>query len=369
MGVPYLLPVRPIVEYGSKLDENMVPIAEVPSQDIGPWLQTLTHLISSRAHWEELSRQGGEAALAYAGSLTVEPFERLLAAALDAPSKRASAPPLAAHALSGDKQKLLALRLKNKRAPAKPGDWFPSLDAPSSSALRLICFPFAGGGASFFRGWRAVLGPGIQVVPASLPGRETRSAEAPLDSFDALVAALAGALRPHLDGRPFAFFGHSMGALLAFEVARRLHSERLPMPMALLVSGARAPRFRIGHVPPPEPSDAQLLDQLRQVNGPGGAAADRPESLSPALRADTRAYRGYIYQSCDPLPIPIRAFGGREDPQVTLEHLEGWKSHTAESFSLRLFPGGHFFLRGHALAFLEALSEELASTQPAPSRT
>jgi len=162
-----------------------------------------------------------------------------------------------------------------------------------------------------------------------------------------------------------------MGALLAFEVARRLHSERLPMPMALLVSGARAPSFRIGHVPPPEPSDAQLLDRLRQLNGPGSPAAstDLLHPLLPALRADTRAYRNYVYQPGDPMPIPIRAFGGRKDPQVTAEHLDAWRCHTAESFSLRLFPGGHFFLRDHALAFLEALSEELASTQPAPSRS
>src|SRR5579863_10285259 len=225
MGVPHLLPVRPIVKYGAKLDENMVPSAEVPNQDIGPWLRTLTRLVSSREHWEELAARGREAALAYAASLDVEPFERLLAAALEAPAKRESAPRIEAHALSGDKRKLLALRLKSKHAAAKQGDWFPSLEAASSAGLRLFCFPFAGGGASFFRGWRAVLGPGIQVAAAALPGREARSAEAPIDSFDALVDALAAALRPHLSGRPFAFFGHSMGAPLAFELARRLHSE------------------------------------------------------------------------------------------------------------------------------------------------
>ncbi len=330
---------------------------------------TLTRLISSREHWEELAARGREAALAYAASLNVEPFERLLAAALEAPAKRDSAPRIAPRELSGDKRKLLALRLKSRRAAAKPGDWFPSLEAPSSAGLRLFCFPFAGGGASFFRGWRAVLGPGIQVAPAAFPGREARSAEAPIDSFDDLVDALAAALRPHLGGRPFAFFGHSMGAPLAFELARRLHSERLPLPVALLVSGARAPRFRLGHVPPLEPSDAQLLDQLRQLRGPESAAAGLSEPLSAALRADTRAYRGYIYHPGAPLPIPIRAFGGRQDPQVTVQHLEAWKSHTRESFSMRLFPGGHFFLRDQALAFLEALAEELASTQATPSRT
>ncbi len=365
MGVPYLLPVRPIVKYNSTLDENMVPAAEIPNQDIGPWLRALTRVISDRAHWEDLSRRGGAAALAYAASLTVEPFERLLAATLDSPPKRDSAPPVSPPALTGDKRKLLALRLKGKRASAKPDDWFPSLEAPSSAGLRLFCFPFAGGGASFFRGWGGVLGPGFQGAPAALPGRETRSAETPFDSFDALLEALIAAIRPHLDSRPFAFFGHSMGAPLAFELARRLYAERLPMPMALLVSGARAPRFRLGHVPPPEPSDAQLLDQLRHVKGPDAPA----EPLTAALRADTRAYRGYVYHSGSPLPIPICAFGGREDPQVTVEHLEAWKFHTGESFSMRLFPGGHFFLRDQALAFLGAVSEELASAQAALSRT
>ena len=163
-----------------------------------------------------------------------------------------------------------------------------------------------------------------------------------------------------------------MGALLAFELALRFHAERLPMPVALLVSGARAPRFRIGHVPPPEPSDAQLFDQLRQVNGSGIATSANPELLHPllpALRADTRAYRNYVYRPGDPLPVPIRVFGGRQDPQVSLEHLEAWRSHTADSFSVRLFPGGHFFLRDRGLAFLEALSEDLASAAAAPSRT
>ncbi len=366
MGVPYLLPVRPITRYYARLDENMVPVAEVPDQDIAPWRDTLTHLLGDRAHWLDLSARGRGAALRYASQLHAEPLEAVFDQALAVPPRRAAAPP----PLTSDKRQLLALKLKSRQSASQPGEWFAAPAAHAPGRPRLFCFPFAGGGAAFFRGWNAALGPSIELVPALLPGREGRFREAPVDSFDELVERLHAALPPHGEA-PFALFGHSMGAVLAFEIARRLRSAGAAAPIALFVSGARAPKFRLGHTPPPEPTDEQLLEQLRQVNPAAGSPLDTPEArtlLLPALRADTRAYRNYVYRPGAPLDVPVFAYGGEDDPQVGPHHLEAWSEHTRAAFSMRLFPGGHFFLRSHALDFLRALAADLALQSSAATR-
>ncbi len=371
MGVPYLLPVRPIVKYQGKLDENMVPVAEIPDQDIEPWRAVLARLVSDRGHWEELSARGREAAGKYLDNISAAPFEALLQDVLSREPKRATAVPAPASppSLSEDRRRLLELRLKSRKAEAGPGEWFVMRPAAAGARrrFRLFCFPFAGGGAAFFRGWQAVLGSDWEVIPALLPGRESRLRETPEESFDELVRHLSAALSGKLDP-PFAFFGHSMGAVLAFEIARRLRDNGSPLPAALLVSGARAPQFRLGHIPGPEPTDGQLLDQLRQVNGGAGGMLDPSEALGPllpALRADTKAYRRYVYQPGLPLPVPIHAYGGKEDPQVNPDHLKAWAAQTSSSFSLRLFPGGHFYLRQQALPFLQALARDLSAEHAA----
>lgn len=368
MGVPYLLPVRPIVKYHSRLDENMVPVGEVPEQDIGPWRAALTRVVTDRAHWEELSSQGREAGLRYLESLSAAPLENILRETLTRPPKRAAAPVAAARtALSPDRRRLLEMKLKSRRSSGKAGEWFlvkPHADG-TGRRFRLFCFPFAGGGASFFRGWQAALGSEFEVIPALLPGRESRLNEPPEESFDALVENLTAALRGKLDG-PFAFFGHSMGAVLAFEVARSLRESGGPLPGALFVSGARAPQFRLDHRPGPDPDDEALIEQLKLIHAGAGGLSEAAEALRPllpALRADARAYRHYVYQPGKPLPCSIHAYGGTEDPQVTQDHLRAWQAQTSGPFSLRLFAGGHFFLRHQPMAFLQALLEDLATEQ------
>jgi surfactin synthase thioesterase subunit/glycosyltransferase involved in cell wall biosynthesis len=353
MGTPYLLPVRPISRYDTRLDEQMVPVADVPAQDIGPWREALAALVTSRAHYEEIAAVSRRAALAYASALSVEPFERVLAATLEKP--KAAAPAAAAReSLSPDKRKLLGLLLRKKAGTAS---WFPG--AEGGGRVRLFCFPHAGGGAAAFAGWDA--GTDIRICPVRLPGREARLAEPPFERMDALVDAVGEAMRGLLD-RPFAFFGHSMGAAVAFELARNLRRAGGPQPCALVVSAARAPQFRRGWTPPPDPGDEQFLAELRRLEGIPAEALASPDLLRvilPSLRADAALYRRYVYNEEDPLTMPVRAYGGASDPNVRRVHLEAWAEQTAASFALRLFEGGHFYLQSGRAALLAALRRDL----------
>src|ERR1035437_3567512 len=331
MGVPYLLPVRPIVKYEMRLDEQMVPVAEVPAQDIAPWRESLARLLADRPHYQEISRQSRRAALQYAKELHAGHFEKLLlggkkhAVGGQAPPAR---PTL--ETLSPEKRQLLALRLRKQSLPAA---WFPN--AGTASAPRLFCFPHAGGGAGqplALSGWTA--------VPVRLPGRESRLAEA-----------------------PFAFFGHSGGAVVAFELARELRRRSRPLPKMLISSGARAPQFRRHHVPPPAPSREAFVEELRRLEGIPAEVLDDPalmRAILPALAADAALYRNYVYAEAPPRPIPVRAYGGADDPNVRREHLDGWAEQTTASFAVRVFPGGHFYLTAVRAPFLQALETDLA---------
>lgn len=368
LGLDYVLPVRPIQRYWRQLDDRRVPVAQTPPQDIGPWQDALAGLLTDRGRYEALSAQSRARALAYAEGLSVEPFEQFLAGIVRRPARRA-APPVKTGAVAGlerlseEKRRLLALRLRKKGAEAAPAaEWFPPASSSGSASFRLFCFPAAGGGAAAFRGWADRLPPGILVCPARLPGRESRLAEPPLRHMEPLVTALGEAIADYLD-LPFALFGHSMGAVIAFELARLLRDRGKPAPAALLVSGARAPRFRLGHVPPPEPAPEEFLRELERLEGLPPELRVNQELLRvvlPALQADAALYRGYVYREAPPLACPIRAYGGTEDPNVTPAQLEVWRQETVGDFRMRLFPGGHFFLDTARDEFLAALSADLA---------
>ena len=346
MGVPYLLPVHPIVKYDTRVDEQMVPVAEVPPQDLGPWREALARLLQDRGHYEEIAAASRAAALAYVGNLSAAPLERLLQ---DAPLVKRPEAKKSFEALSPEKRRLLALRLRN-RAPSSA--WFPG--AEKCEGGRLFWFPHAGGGAAAIGGLR-------HLCPVRLPGRELRRAEAPFERMAPLVEALAHAIEPFL-GDPFAFFGHSMGTAVAFELARLLRRRGLPLPKLMIASSARAPQYRRHHVPPAPPTDEEFLAQLRRLEGiPAEVLADPAlmRAILPALRADTALYRNYVYSEEPPLACPIRAYGGDTDPNVTREHLEAWAEQTSVSFAVRMFPGGHFYLNAGRGALERALSEDL----------
>ena len=353
LGIPYLIPVNPITRYKSAVDENMAPVAEVPPQDIGPWRATLTRLLTDREHYEQLSRASRIAALAYVRGLSVRPFEEFLEKVVASP-KRSTPEPSTAAKLSPDKQKLLALRLRQRA-------WLPYFEAQPSK-LRLFCFPYAGGGALAYRSWIDRLSAVASVSPLRLPGRETRIQEPPIQSMSALVEAIEAVIAPYLD-QPFAFHGHSMGAAVAFELTRALQRHGRPLPSALYVSGARAPQFRLNWTPPPESDENQFLEQLRSLNGIPAEVLENADAMKlamPALRADTTLYRNYVYVSADPLPVPIFAYSGRSDPNVTGAHADAWREQTTEPFALREFEGGHFFIQSSANVFLQVLRDDLA---------
>ncbi len=239
--------------------------------------------------------------------------------------------------------------------------WLPyGPDTASADRLRLFCFPFGGGGGSFYLPWRKDL-PGIEICPVQPPGREGRSDEPMPASFEALADGAAQAIAPLATGR-HAFFGHSMGALLAFDVARRLAPDRLPA--LLIVSGKAAPSL-----PADQPlsglSDEALLSvAATRWNDPAAKELDRDlaDFFLPTLRADLRVLEGRMAQAPAPrLACPIVAMGGASDAAVAIEKLVPWRRQTSGSFRLRLFAGGHFYLRENRASVLSALRHELSS--------
>jgi surfactin synthase thioesterase subunit/glycosyltransferase involved in cell wall biosynthesis len=359
LGVPYLLPVNPIREYEHTVDEKMVPVAKVPPQDLAPWIQTLQRLTTDGGHWQEISHQSREAALQYLRTLSVEPFEAILRDTAAKPKKSASA---TSH-LTDEKRRLLALRLRQRAArPSQTASrWFPVVEPLKSGELRLFCFPNAGGGTLIYRSWRDRLSGVASLVPACLPGREHRVHEPPIENMAELVAALQHELGPYLD-MPFGFFGHSMGAAIAFELTRALRRAGAPLPRVLIASAARAPQFRANWTPPPEPTDDGFVEQLRRLEGVRREVLDDPEAmriLMPVLKADTRLFRRYSYTHEPPLDVPIRAYAGRTDPNVALEHVEAWREQTTADFSFRQYDGGHFYVQSHREMFLSALTEDI----------
>jgi medium-chain acyl-[acyl-carrier-protein] hydrolase len=236
------------------------------------------------------------------------------------------------------------------------GNWKPNRRA----SVRLFCFPYAGGADSVFRSWQQILTDTIEVCPVQLPGRGSRITEPPCTDIKQLVQDAGQALAPYLD-KPFAFFGHSLGALIAFELARYLKREYSESPVHLFASGRCSPQTTNG------PLDLKLFDSklpemLRRYNGTPEEVLDDPELMElilPVLRADLALCKSYIYTPQLPFSFPITAFGGLDDHGVPRRYIESWREHTTGPFVLRMFPGSHFFLNTSRLPLLEAISKEL----------
>lgn len=239
--------------------------------------------------------------------------------------------------------------------------WVRSPKPNPRAVLRLFCFPYAGGSDVTFRTWPMELPAGVEVCGIQLPGHGSRVSEPLIDRVEPLVDALAPMLVPYLD-RPFAFFGHSMGAIIGFEVARRLRRDGAREPEYLFVSGRPAPQLpdverRTFDLPEPE-----FLDELRRLNGTPKEVLEHPELLQltlPIIRADFALCQNYRYEPEAPLDCPILAFGGVGDDEVSHEQLRAWSEQTSASFSQRMFPGDHFFLISARAALLKILSGAL----------
>ncbi|WP_420130678.1 thioesterase II family protein [Longimicrobium sp.] len=227
--------------------------------------------------------------------------------------------------------------------------------------LRLFCIAHAGGGASAFRGWADALPPEVEVCLVQLPGRENRIMETPFERVGPLVEALADAVQPYLT-LPFALFGHSNGALISFELARTLRARGRPGPVHLFASGRRAPDVAADSPPIHHLPDAEFLADLQELGGLPAELLAHQELLAllvPTLRADVAIHETYEFAEQPPLACPITAYGGLTDPRVPRGQSEAWARHTAGSFVLRMFPGGHFFLIDDRAVFLRTLASDL----------
>ena len=212
-----------------------------------------------------------------------------------------------------------------------------------------------------FREWSDHLPADIEVCPVQLPGRGTRSMETPFSEIAPLVEALAQALVPLLD-KPFALFGHSLGSLVGFELARWLRTRHRTPPVRLFVSAAPAPQVPNRHLPIHKLSERDFLAELRRLNGTPEELIDHKELMDivlPSLRADFAMYENYRYSSEPALNCPISTYGGLSDTKVQFNDLESWRDQTSVSFSIRMFPGDHFFFKTVGPLLMRVVSKEL----------
>lgn len=252
--------------------------------------------------------------------------------------------------------------------PSPPaGAWVSCARPDPAAPWRLWCLSYAGGGAAGWHPWAARMAGVAEVAALRTPGRESRLREAPRTHWAPIVEELSAAMAPHL-GRRHVLIGHSLGAVLAFELARRARSAGLPAPAALIVSGARAP-----HVSRREPDlrglpDAELIVEMdRRYQGIPPAVRAEPELLAlvlPAMRADLAVFETYACAPAEPLALPVLALGGEADPHVGREDLEAWREHTRGPFAAELFPGGHFFIQS-GLAAVSARVTRFLQSLPA----
>ncbi|MEU9115318.1 alpha/beta fold hydrolase [Streptomyces sp. NPDC048483] len=239
--------------------------------------------------------------------------------------------------------------------------WLPPHRSLPDAGVQLFCLPAAGMGASAYRGWQGALGTGVEAIAVQLPGREMRFDEQPLATAEEIVERLTGPLLERAD-RPFALFGHSMGALLSFEIAHEAVRRGRP-PVQLIVSGLEAAHdrtpVRVNAHELPEP---ELLEYVLKLGGIPPEGHEYPELVSlflPTLRADLAVGETYRYRERTPLPVPITALAGRDDPTVDHRRFAAWSQLTCKGVRTHLLPGEHFYLDAERQAVLDIIRSVL----------
>ncbi|MDI5968716.1 thioesterase II family protein [Streptomyces sp. SL13] len=237
--------------------------------------------------------------------------------------------------------------------------WIRRFHPAPAAGERLVCFPHAGGSASFFLPVSTALSPGVEVLAVQYPGRQDRRAEPGIPSVPDLADRIAQALTGW-DDKPLTFFGHSMGAAVAFEVARRMEAEGRG-PVRLFASGRNAPsRPRDENVHLRD--DAGLIAELRKLNGTDSSLLEDEELLAmilPATRSDYTAIETYRCAEETQVACPVTVLVGDDDPKTTLDDARAWKLHTTGPFDMRIFNGGHFYLSRRSAEVLAVLSEHV----------
>ena len=228
--------------------------------------------------------------------------------------------------------------------------------------MRLYCFCYAGGNALTFLNWQSHIAPGIEICAVQLPGRGARFNETPFRDMGALVAALVQVLAVQ-PAMPFAFFGHSLGGLLAFEVARSMRNAGHRLPLRMFVSGCSAPRYRSPPKRVHHLDDAAFLDVLSQYNGtPPDILAHRElmALLLPTIRADFALVDNYAYRVDELLAIPMTVLAGKSDHIDSAQQVDGWREETRAQARIAWFDGDHFFIHSDQRAVLDCIAADLA---------
>ncbi len=343
-----------------------------------PWLQEQIATVlrldpAATAPDRSLSELGLDSILA------VELSERLTAAGLALPLARL---------VSGARIDALARELAGQLSPgteaepaaqaqAAPSRGWVVIPRPApDAAFRLICAPYAGGGPAVYRPWLDALPPWIELVILQPPGRDGRLDEPPFTRMEDLADATADALAPLLD-RPYALFGHCLGALILYETAARLRDRGLPLPVHFFASGARSPQYYnpeqfaldvvqyspLPDVPGHQLPESEFLDFLRDLDfGTSDAlfqSAEARRLFLPAVRADLEVNNRYCAGPVTPLPLPVTAVGGRVDPYVSAHHVEGWRAVTSQGFHSRYVAGNHYFIATQRDALIGLVAQTL----------
>lgn len=230
---------------------------------------------------------------------------------------------------------------------------------------RLFCFPYAGGNAFSFARWQDGLSPAIEVCAIQAPGRGARIAEPPIDSLPVLLRALAPEVA-RFDDLPFSFFGHSVGALVAFELTRYLRLHGMRVPERLIVSGCQAPQFRSQSRDLHTLDNDAFLEVLRRYAGTPPEVLESRELMAlllPTIRADFSLAENYRYRYSPLLPLPISVFAGTTDENKAPGQVDGWQKETARACEVSWFEGGHFFLNEQRDAVMQRINETLLGVE------
>jgi medium-chain acyl-[acyl-carrier-protein] hydrolase len=230
-----------------------------------------------------------------------------------------------------------------------------------SNSLNLICFPPAGCGASIFNGWSKYLSSGIAISAVQLPGRETRFKEVAFSNMDLLIPELLTGIVPYIEDIPFAVFGHSGGALIAFEFVRQLYQNNFPVPRYLIVSSRRAPHIPLDKILHLQP-DSALIKELRLIGGTSDLILDDPELMSlflPVVRADFTINETYQVNDKSSVNCPILAIGGDNDPLTNQDFLDQWQQYTTGEFESIMLSGGHMSFRENPQPLLDVIMSKL----------
>lgn len=258
-----------------------------------------------------------------------------------------------------------------------PSRWYkrfnrqPRQPSTGDQAVRLICLPYAGGSATFFREWAERLPADIELIAAQYPGRQDLFTEPHIPQLELLVHRLLAELQPCLSGR-FALFGHSMGAAIAFELAVELERQGRPTPVRLFLSGVEAPqRARTQQLD--QYSDGELVAEIERWSSPGTELYRHPDLgpiLIEALRADFALIEAYHRkrQATGMVSVPVTAIVGDADPLCAVPDVLAWNELTTGSFDLQVLPGGHFYLVDQQPNVLELITDTLRGYQPMAAR-